>query len=186
MATTFQSHDENDDPMDKLSRLTAEDRDNLVAYLDGELPDDVTTRVESVLAQSNVARHDVELLARTYDLLDELPRPKASPDFTERTLVTAKLEEARPDFRQTQTYRLLQRSTVLVAWFAILLLCGSLSYAVTALWIPRPVDELLENYPVIERLDVYTEVGSVEFLEQLQADRAVLRDIRRQADCDAH
>ncbi|CAK9006567.1 Lipoprotein-releasing system ATP-binding protein LolD 1 [Durusdinium trenchii] len=145
-----------------LSRLTAEDRDNLVAYLDGELPDDVTTRVESVLAQSNVARHDVELLARTYDLLDELPRPKASPDFTERTLVTAKLEEARPDFRQTQTYRLLQRSTVLVAWFGILLLCGSLSYAVTAIWIPRPVDELLENYPVIERLDVYTEVGSVE------------------------
>ena len=67
--------------MDKLSRLSTEQRGDLVAYLDGELEEDATAAIEHVLAHSNVARNDVEMLARTYDLLDQLPHLAAPEKF---------------------------------------------------------------------------------------------------------
>ena len=55
--------------MDKLKRVSVEHRDNFVAYLDGELSPDESKNLERVLADSPVARMDVELLVRTYDML---------------------------------------------------------------------------------------------------------------------
>ena len=46
--------------MEKLTRLTTEQRDNLTAYLDGELDEDGTRLIETVLASSTVARNDGE------------------------------------------------------------------------------------------------------------------------------
>src|SRR5919109_2292772 len=104
--------------MDKFSRLSGTQRANLVAYLDGELDDQETAEIESVLAASAVARNYVELLARTYDLLDELPRVKAPREFTERTLTTVRLDGVRPDITQTEWYRRMRRGAVLLAWLA--------------------------------------------------------------------
>ena len=64
--------------MDKMKRVSVEDRDNFVAYLDGELSPDEIKKLEGILADSPVARKDVEMLVRTYELLDLLPRPQAT------------------------------------------------------------------------------------------------------------
>ncbi|MCA9054188.1 MAG: hypothetical protein KDA75_10150, partial [Planctomycetaceae bacterium] len=94
----------------KLSRLTTEQRYELVAYLDGELDETSTARIEKLLAENSVARRDVELLAATYALFDDLARPKAKADFTEKTISLARLESVRPDVTQSPLYHLSQQA----------------------------------------------------------------------------
>lgn len=71
---------ENDDP--PPDPLEAE----LVAYLDGELDAASARQVEARLAHDPAARDRAAALKRSFDLLDYLPKPEPSPDFTARTL----------------------------------------------------------------------------------------------------
>ncbi|REJ71691.1 MAG: hypothetical protein DWQ34_16765 [Planctomycetota bacterium] len=165
--------------MDQLSRLTAEQRANLVAYLDGELGESETSEIESVLAHSAVARNDVEHLARTYDLLDLLPRAKASEDFTERTMATVRMSDVRPDITQSEWYRRARRGSVLLLWTLVMAAASSVSFLVTRKFVHNDADVFVRDFEVIDRLDVYREVDSVEFLEVLSGPKgAVLDDIR--------
>ena len=91
--------------MDKMKRVSVEDRDNFVAYLDGELSPDEIKKLEGILADSPVARKDVEMLVRTYELLDLLPRPQATTEFTQRTMATVKLADVKPDLTQSWWYK---------------------------------------------------------------------------------
>src|SRR5690348_13404435 len=61
-------------------RLSIDERSNLVAYLDGELNDAQTRAIATKLTQSLTARREVEALQKTWEMLDLLPRPKASED----------------------------------------------------------------------------------------------------------
>ena len=53
-------------------------KEDLVAYLDGELDEQASQDIEQTLAQSPAARREVEALARTWKLLRVLPEVKAS------------------------------------------------------------------------------------------------------------
>ena len=64
-------------PGPESQRLSPAERDNLVAYLDGELPDGESRRIATKLTSSPTARREVEALERTWQLLDHLPRPQA-------------------------------------------------------------------------------------------------------------
>ena len=68
--------------------------EKLVAYLDGELPEGDARDVESSLASDPAMRAEVEKLNRAWELLDLLPRPHASSDFSSRTLTTLKVSGA--------------------------------------------------------------------------------------------
>src|SRR4051794_35752255 len=84
--------------MTHANNLTPDEREDLVAYLDGELDDETTQRLETKLSQSAAARTEAEELKRSWGLLDYLPRPKASEDFTNQTmdkLATIQLASAR-------------------------------------------------------------------------------------------
>src|SRR6478672_1711591 len=72
--------------MAKPSSLTAQDRENLVAYLDGELDDRTARALEAKLSRDTQARAELEALKRTYNLLDFLPRDEASSQFASKTL----------------------------------------------------------------------------------------------------
>ncbi len=161
--------------MEKLTRLTTEQRDNLTAYLDGELDEDGTRQIETVLAGSTVARNDVEVLAKTYELLDLLPRPKASGEFTEKTLQTARLGEVRLDPRQTVWYRHGRRIVRWTAWAALLFASAAVGYSIARYQSPRQYDLLLDNLEVIENLDDYEKAGSFEFLDALSHDSSLLK-----------
>lgn len=165
--------------MDQLSRLTAQQRANLVAYLDGELDDAETAEIESVLAHSAVARNDVEHLARTYDLLDLLPRAKASQEFTERTMATARMADVRPDITQSEWYQRARRGSVLLVWTLTMVAVSSISFVATKKLVHNDADVFVRDFEVINRLDAYQEVESVEFLEVLTGpESALLQDIR--------
>jgi len=71
-------------PSDQPPQDTLEEE--LVAYLDGELSEEQARQMEQRLAADPDLRRRAWLLKKTYDLLDYLPLPEASPDFTTRTL----------------------------------------------------------------------------------------------------
>jgi len=164
--------------MDKLARLSADDRDNLAAYLDGELDENGTRRIESILTSSTVARNDVEVLARTYELLDLLPRPAGSQDFAEKTIATAKLEGYRRPVTSQVWYRHLIRVMPLVGWSIAFLVTAILGYMLTNQWVPRQHEILLKDLSLIQNLDLYSEVDSVQFLESLSAQKQLLEEMR--------
>jgi anti-sigma factor RsiW len=153
--------------MAKTLRLSADQRDDLVAYLDGELPDGQAQAIDQVLAQSEVARHEVEALARTWEMLDALPTPKASDEFVERTMTTLKVGEVPYNITEQPWFAYVKRGAVVAVWFAALGLSGWLGFQITTRWIPNEQEQILEDLPLLQRFDAYQEVQSLDFLEQL-------------------
>ena len=76
-------------------RLNPEERANLVAYIDGELTDHESRVIATKLTQSATARHEVDSLKKTWELLEYLDRPHASEAFPERTLTSIRAIETR-------------------------------------------------------------------------------------------
>ena len=142
--------------MAKMIRLSQEHRDNLVAYLDGELDEIVTQEIEQVLAVSEVARHEVDMLSRSWDMLNSLPTHRASGEFTERTVTSMRAaEQKRPRIPTELVYRNARRGTVLAVWTSILVACGYVGFAATRNWIPNDAEALFEDYDVINNFDKY-------------------------------
>lgn len=166
--------------MDKMKRVSVEDRDNFVAYLDGELPPEVATKLEGVLADSPVARKDVEMLVRTYEMLDLLPRPQATTEFTQRTMATVKLGDVKSDLTQSWWYKRAHLAVVAAAGVGILVVSGLLGYASTNRWAPSNEDLLLRDLPIIQNLDDYRQVGQHEFLERIEGQPHLMQEIQEE------
>lgn len=172
--------------MEKLTRLTPADRDNLVAYLDGELDEESSRRVESALAQSNVARTDVEQLARTYELLDLIDRPQASVEFTERTIASVKLEQFKPALSQQRWFQQVKRYGQRGLWTLAIVIAGAIGYSISHLAVPLTDDQIIEEFPLLEKVDVYREVGTYDFLDRLSRESSLLEQMQREARSDAN
>ena len=56
-------------------RLTPDERADLVAYIDGELPEGVSRSLATKLTNSATGRREVEMLRKTWELLGHLPVP---------------------------------------------------------------------------------------------------------------
>jgi anti-sigma factor RsiW len=156
--------------MEKITRFTPEERDNLTAYLDGELDEKVAKEIELKLTRSETARREVDILSRTWDLLNLLPRPSASQGFSQKTMSIARLEN-QPASRDWATKGTLwtRRSAILAGWAVAIYLVAYVGYQLTNRWIPDPSRQLVEELPLIKNLDNYREVGDLEFLRQLDS-----------------
>ena len=148
-------------------RLTPDERSNLVAYLDGELAEPESRLIAIKLPHSPTARHELETLQKTWELLDFLKLPTARDDFSERTFTEIrKLDIASPTW-----------SPAAGAWGAVasrialaltLTAAGlGLGYFITRELVPDPTARVAANLSVAEHLDEYLQVGSFEFLSKL-------------------
>lgn len=171
--------------MDTFSRISPNQRANLTAYLDGELDETETAEIETVLSRSAVARNDVELLARTYDLLDQLPRYQVTTAFTERTIATVRLETSRPDISQTLWYRTAQRSYRPLLWGLLLMAASSVGYLGAQTFYPNEGDMLARDFDVVRNLDKYQEVDSPQFLQELDRNPDLMEQIKEQTHAPA-
>ncbi len=152
-------------------RLSPDERADLVAYLDGELPEAHTRVISTKLTQSETARREVEILKKTWELLDFLPRPKAPPEFSERTISHIhRLEVAGHSWEPLVASWSAQAGTVLVYLVAIGVSLGA-GYAVTRWVWPDPTERVARELTLAEHLDEYLDVGSFEFLTQLAASK---------------
>lgn len=154
--------------MEKALRLNAEQREDLVAYLDGELPDEKSSSIDQIIARSEVARHEVEALARTFELLDVLPSMKASADFTSKTIGSLRALEQPMVLSDQWWYIYLVRIGIVLLWTLSLAASGFLGFQLTRHWVPNPNERVLTDLPVIENLHLYREIGEFEFLKQLK------------------
>ncbi|MBL8849547.1 MAG: hypothetical protein JNG89_07680 [Planctomycetaceae bacterium] len=171
--------------MDTFSRMSSGQRANLTAYLDGELDETETAEIETVLSRSSVARNDVEVLARTYDLLDQLPRYQVTTAFTDRTIATVRLETTRPDISQTLWYRTAQKSRLPLLWGLMLMAASAVGYVAAQTLYPNDADMLARDFEVVRNLDRYQEVGSSEFLQELNRNPELMQQIKDQTHVPA-
>ena len=148
-------------------RLTPDDRTNLVAYLDGELNDAQARAMTTKLTQSVTARREADALRKTWELLDLLPRPKVSDDFTARTLTVATRVGDPGDRMASAASALARRILVGLAFAGASALLFVLAFFLALRAWPNPTDRLARDLPIAESLDEYRDVGSLEFLEML-------------------
>jgi len=171
--------------MAKALRLTAEQRDNLVAYLDGELEEAETQYIDQVLAKSEVARHEVEALARTWELLDLLPKPNATEGFTDRTITTLKVSEMAVPLTEQAWFAYVRKGAIAAVWVAVLSLCGAGGYLLATRAVPNPQAQLMTDLPLIRNLDVYLEIEDLDFVRELQRSNLFARTTAPDADAVA-
>jgi len=163
--------------MNEQTQLTPDQRENLVAYLDGELDEKSTEEIERLLAHSPAARQEVDLLTRTFALLDSLPRPEASTELTSKTLSSIRPEIPTPRWSGTNWYRHARRGIVAVSWMVGLMLAATTGYFAARHWRPPEDARLIRELPVIENLDTYRDVEDIRLLEEF-AEHKVFEDDR--------
>src|SRR5207253_6430882 len=146
--------------------ISNEDREELVAFLDGELDDEQSQAVESKITLDPTVRNEADTLKRTWDLLDYLPRPEPSPNFTNKTLDRISTRETARALRPGRRRR---RWLVGLGWAAALLLAVGGGYlGAVRTHPPRPGErELVRELRLIENLRYYEPVESLEFLRDL-------------------
>jgi len=148
-------------------RLTPDERADLVAFLDGELPEAQARNISTKLTLSATARREAETLEQTWKLLDALPRPKLADDFAEKTVLTIHQIEMRSSVWGA-TAAVWARRVLLGALYAGVgaAAFGAAFWAVRNLW-PNPLERLADHLAIAEHLDEYLEIGSVQFLNDL-------------------
>jgi anti-sigma factor RsiW len=149
--------------------LAPTDDDELVAYLDGELDAASAARVERRLADDPQFRAKLTRLQQAWDLLDTLQRTEADDDFTRSTVEMVALR-AEGDVQTGNQATRRSRSLAWIALAAAALIAAFLGYRGFANRLSRPNRELVRDLPVIERIDEYANIESVEFLQQLQKE----------------
>jgi len=157
--------------VEKLVRLTAAQRSNFVAYLDGELNEEDTRSVEQLLANNEVARHDMESLATAWEMLDELPRSNAPKDFAEKTIATLKMEDQVTPLSEQPWFQKTTRLGSLAVGWILVLGCGMVGFLVARSVPPSRADALIHEYPLLQYFDSYQEIGSADFLQRLQKSK---------------
>jgi anti-sigma factor RsiW len=164
--------------MTKPSTLTEKEKADLVAYLDGELPDEAARAMEAKISLNSEARAEAESLRRAWDLLEYLPRPEPSPTFTSRTLskVTPVGNDrwiGSPWAYVQQRWEALEarwRLAVLGAGWAVVLLLAFFGGRRAFNWAaPRKPGEkeMVRDLRLIKNKPFYDLVGDVETLNKL-------------------
>jgi anti-sigma factor RsiW len=148
--------------------LDDEQREDLVAYLDGELDEEAARALEAKLSLDPAVRVEADQLRRTWELLDYLPRAEPSPSFTHRTL--DRVSALRPAKSQSVPGAQRRRPWLIgLGWAAAVLLAGTLGYAGVNLVYPldRTDEELARDLRVIEYKRLYEPVDDLDFLREL-------------------
>ncbi|WP_169973893.1 anti-sigma factor [Tautonia rosea] len=148
-------------------RLTADERADLVAFLDGELAEERVRLLEEKLTRSLSGRREIESLKSTWDLLDLLPRSPADDAFTERTITLASERPAGDDRLVGAARTFVRRCVSLLIVLAVLTLSSLVGYTVTRWVWPDRTARLAHDLTIAERLDDYQAVGQFDFLRRL-------------------
>ena len=152
--------------MSKTTRLTEQERADLVALPRRRIDRRGRPRLETKLSLNPAARAEAESLS-AWDLLDYLPKPEPSPDFTQQTL--SRLTPRPPTKVPTGKGSPVRWALILGGWAASILLFAGLGYLGYQRFVPRqPGDrELVRDLRLIENKRFYDLVDDVEFLNYL-------------------
>lgn len=143
--------------------------EELVAYLDGELPPDECRQVEERLASDADYRQQLRDLDQAWEALDSLPATGAGDDFARTTIemvtLAAQQDQQERSVVATTASRNRRRLWAAVGGIAVLL-----SFAGARLLMPNSNARLLADLPVIARMDFLAQIQDVDFLQRLSSD----------------
>ncbi len=157
----------------------------LVAYLDGELPEQDADRVEQLLQTDAPLRRSAEALDRTWQLLNSLEEATASGEFTQKTLasistISGEDNSDKPADRRWSVRRRLPGSVIargLIWCLAGFLACSS------GLLLSRkarrertdPADaEILKDLDLYRQYPKLWRIPNVEFLKEVSDNAEIL------------
>ena len=148
-------------------RLTPDERADLVAYVDGELPEAHSRLISTKLTQSATARREVEMLQKTWEMLDHLPRPQATEQFSEKTISHIR----RLELKERSWEPAVAAWSARLARVMVYILVGAAflgaGLCADPLGLAGSDGRLVQDLTLAEHLDEYLEVGSFEFLKEL-------------------
>lgn len=160
-------------PDKRYSLNDAEIDMQLTAYLDGELEPDEVQVVERRLAADPDYLQRMQRLQTSWDLLEALPRRQTDASFTRSTLeMVVKSAVWDEQKRQWRWRQWLARAALLIV---IPLTVGAASFYIARQTQRQPVEQFVQDLPIIENLDMYEKVDSVEFLSMLE-DQGIFQD----------
>jgi hypothetical protein len=148
-------------------RLTPDERANLVAYIDGELPDAAARVLSTKLTHSATARQEVEILKKTWELLGHLPLPTVDPHFTERTITEIRRIDLKSPAWESSVKSASSWAVQIVAYLVVAGVAVGLGYAGSRWLWPDPSARLASSLSMAEHLDEFLEIGSFESLKEL-------------------
>jgi anti-sigma factor RsiW len=159
----------NGNEIDDERQPTPHADETLVAYLDGELDADGMSEVERRLADDEQFRRRLHELENAWRLLDGLPRADVDETFAQSTVEMVAVEAAE-ELRTMQFESVRRRRRNQVVGAVSLVAAALLGFTVAYQFLPNEDDRLLEDLPVVERLEQYQQVESLEFLKLLVAE----------------
>jgi hypothetical protein len=149
------------------TRLTDEERANLVAFLDGEVSPELAQIMEEKVARSVSVRREVEALEKTWGMLDWLPRPEAPADFASQTITRIHSKQLQAELMQSRVKFGTSLAAKLVAWAACLVAMAAIGFASLRYFWPDPTRDLIDQLDCIENLDTYRAIPDLKFLDDL-------------------
>ncbi len=158
----------NDNPANNAIDDAAPLDEELVAYLDGELDAESGRRIEALLASDPAVRHRLQSLERTWDLLDKLDAAPLGEPFTQTTLEMVAIA-ARKEVEQSRAEAPRRRRRWLLGVGGSLIVAAAAGFFAVALH--DPDRQLLQDLPLLENLDEYRQIGSIEFLHRLRDEK---------------
>ncbi len=156
------------DPTNNLNSADP-DQEMLVAYLDGEVDADVAKAVEERLARDADFRKTLNQLERSWDLLNDLPQPTIDEAFTKTTVEMVAVQMSQ-EVEKEQSSATRKKQLWPLFTIAIVLACLPLGFLARRHFLESPDEQLIEDLPVIERVDVYQHIDDLHFLEQLNSE----------------
>jgi hypothetical protein len=108
-------------------------------------------------------------MERAWDLLDNLGRTEADDSFTHSTVAMVALK-AQDEVEADKQAASRKRALVWGGLGAVALVAALSAYIVVDRELNEENRELVRDLPVIERLDEYRNIESVEFLERLHKE----------------
>ncbi len=141
-------------------------QEELVAYLDGELDPQAAARVEDRLANDAEYRRRLSELDQAWDLLDYLPPTQVEESFARSTVAMVALA-AEKDVLGLKTRSSQRRTLTRVLGGCAVAVALAAGYLLTGYVASQPNRQLVRDLPVIENVDLYHHVDSVDFLREL-------------------
>jgi hypothetical protein len=149
------------------TRLTEEERANLVAFLDGEVEESLARSLEEKVARSVSVRREVEALEKTWGMLEWLPRPELPGDFATQTLTRIHSQQLQAELLEGRVKLGAAIVVKALAWVACVVAMASIGFiSLRHAW-PDPNRELINDLDAIENLETYRAIPDLKFLDDL-------------------
>lgn len=140
--------------------------EQLISYLDGELPPEQAEQFETQLASDPELQRRLQQHQRAWDLLDALPQTDVDDDFTRSTVEMVALSVSADAEQKSDAA---SRGDRIGWWIAaeVLVVAALVGFIGVRLVVTAPNRQLVEDLRVLEDLDAYRNAEDIEFLRAL-------------------